>query len=149
MVALTDTELFLLYSILISITAIFLLFEILLFLIYLKRKKWNLQMVTNVILSVINFIHCIITSIPTFNYNFYCRISSAIHEGTLLSSLSFLNYIIFYAILSFEKPKYIKKCRYFFVHFLIISILLLFLVLTIIFFIWGDTKLNDNLSSYE
>lgn len=72
---------------------------------------------------------------------FYIR--GAFHSSTLVSMVLMTDYFVFYAFLSFEKPELVNKYRCFFVQFLVSLVNILFIVISALLIIFGDSTLNS------
>ena len=64
------------------------------------------------------------------------------HSASLITIEVIPDYFVFYALLKFEKPEFLKKNRFFFVNVLLGIINLMFIAVSILLFIFGKSKLD-------
>ena len=141
----TPNDLYLTYGFIISLTTIFCILVVLLLVIYLKRREWSIQMTTNILFAFFSIFHCIVTSIPLYQAGIICDLSSSFHESTLIVMSTFIDYIVFYAYISFDKPILVQQYRWIFVHGMLILFIIIFIFCSIIFVIFGKNLYNPDL----
>ena len=142
----TQNQVIIIYVTIIIICLFFLFSSIILLIIYLKRRQWNLQMTMTSLLTFFSLLHCIITCIPVYDeHSIYCSISSSLHASSLFGMGGYPNYYFLYAYLSFEKPQWVKRYKWFFVYFLNLLIILIFISSFFLLFYLGKHKHHGTL----
>lgn len=71
-------EQFFMYAITIIIRIFFFVSEVLLLLVYCKRKQWIFQMTLTTQLSLYSFFHCLFNAIPISKEGWQCSISEVL-----------------------------------------------------------------------
>lgn len=141
----SNLELSVMYGIIIGISTIFLIIAIILLIIYIRRKAWNILMVVTTLLGFFCILHCIITGIPLFDSGVICDITSSLHETTELFMVTFIDYYVFYAYISLGKPNFVYKYKYIFHHGIIIAFIIMFIIFSVAFALWGIPQYDDYL----
>lgn len=138
----TVAQMLVMYGVMTAIMLIYLISVILILLVYCKRKVWNLQMTITTLLSIYALFHCILTTIPITSEGSFCKLVGSMHSASLITIGVIPDYFVFYALLQFEKPQLVEKHRFILVHVLLGIINFVFIVVSILLVIFGDSQLE-------